>query len=92
MLGPLGLRIEPLDVARGSLSIAEGSEQHAGQRESKREAARDQLVEKPVRLPPMRDAGKRPILPRQADSRMLQHEHHEARLPPRETERLDRRH
>jgi hypothetical protein len=50
------------------------------------ETARDQLLEKPMRLPPVGDPGKRPVLPRQAHAGVLEHEHQEARLPRSETE------
>ena len=49
----------------------------------------DQLLEEPVRVPSMRDARKRPVLTRQADPRMLEDPHQEARRPRSETERLN---
>ena len=50
--------------------------------------AADQLLEEPVRLPPVGNPRKRPVLPRQAHLRVLEHEHQKARLPRRETECL----
>jgi hypothetical protein len=60
-----------------------------GRRQVRRgEATGDQLLEKPVRLPAVRDTGKRPVLPRQAHPRVLEDEHQKARLPLSETAAL----
>jgi hypothetical protein len=47
--------------------------------------AGDQLLEKPVSVSAVGNARKRPVLPRQAHPRMLEHEYQKARLPRRET-------
>jgi len=48
-------------------------------------------VEESLRVPAVRDAGKRPVLPRQAHARMLEDEHEETCLPLRETQSPDAR-
>jgi hypothetical protein len=53
-----------------------------------RESAGDELLEKQMRVPAVRDARKPPVLPRQAHARVLEDEHQTARLPRRETSGL----